>query len=181
MHESAKIISKIIDWKIPCSDSPKTWLDSCNVSVNILRYYGSSFASCNNSWSLYAEKCFRLLSINLGTYFSSDLRFADGLCFTGSSSVIKFASSFKKSPTLLPFDEAADDEVALLLDNSCSIINQSASTPTDKEVLPVQNHPLCELTSRSVQTKFSNSALGICHYYFWKVPWFFLKFLHVLF
>ena len=34
----------VIDWEIPCNNSAKTWLDSCNVSANVLR-----------NWSLATE------------------------------------------------------------------------------------------------------------------------------
>ena len=56
-----------------------------------------------------------LLLINLGTWFSSDLRFADELCFIGSSSITESVFTFDKSSTrLLWFDEvefnATDDD-----------------------------------------------------------------------
>ena len=51
-------------------------------------------------------------------------------------------SPFKNPPRLMPFDEvesnntddeeAAGDEVALLLDHSCSLLNESVSAPNDK-------------------------------------------------
>ena len=68
------------------------------------------------------SKCLRLLSINLGTWLSSDLRFADELCLIGSSiteSVYTFDKASTRPP---PFDEimnnaaaaaaVADDEAA---------------------------------------------------------------------
>ena len=107
----------VTDWEIPRNDSAKTRFDSCNVSVNVLRNFVSSFASCNSSWSLCAtekvfSKCFRLLSINLGTWFSSDLRFADELCLIGSSiteSVYTFDKASTRPP---PFDEIMNNAAA---------------------------------------------------------------------
>ena len=86
------------------------------------------------------------MSIDLGTWFSSDLRFADEFC-CGSSSITESVHTFDKSPTRLPSfyevafintnddddDEEAADKVALLLDDdSCSSLNKSASTPDEK-------------------------------------------------
>ena len=107
-----------IDWEVPCNDSAKTRFDSCNVSANVLRNFVSSFASCNSSWSLCAtekvfSKCFRLLSINLGTWFSSDLRFADELCLIGSFSITESVYTFDKSSTRLPpFDKIMNTAAA---------------------------------------------------------------------
>ena len=82
MDLQKKFSKSVNDREIPCNDSAKTRFDSCNVSANVLRNCASSFASCNSSWFLCAaakvfSKWFCLLSINPGTWFSSDLRFAD--------------------------------------------------------------------------------------------------------
>ena len=79
-----------IDWEILCNKSAKTRFDSYNIPANVLQSCASSFAFCNSSLSLRCRqdfsKCFRLLSIDLGTWFSSDLHFVDELCLIGSSS-----------------------------------------------------------------------------------------------
>ena len=89
------------------------------------------------------------MSINLGTWFSPDLRFADKLSFIGSSSVTASVYTFHKSSTgLASFDEVefnadddddddddeeAVDEVAPLLDDdSWSSLNELAYTVNDK-------------------------------------------------
>ena len=114
------------------------------------------------SWSLCTtdkvfSKCFCLLSINLGTWFSSKLHFGDELCFIGFSSITESMHTFDKSSTrLLSFDEIEfidtddydddggdddddeADEVALLLDDSCSSLNESASVPKDKVSLDAE-------------------------------------------
>ena len=82
MDLQKKFSKSVNDREIPCNDSAKTRFDSCNVSANVLRNCASSFASCNSSWFLCAaakvfSKWLCLLSINPGTWFSSDLRFAD--------------------------------------------------------------------------------------------------------
>ena len=58
------------------------------------------------------SKCLRLLSINLGTWLSSDLRFADELCLIGSSiteSVYTFDKASTRPP---PFDEIMNNAAA---------------------------------------------------------------------
>ena len=53
------------------------------------------------------------MSINLGTWFSSDLRFADELCLIGSSSITESVYTFDKSSTRLPpFDKIMNTAAA---------------------------------------------------------------------
>ena len=146
-----------IDLKIPCTDSAETRFDSCNVSDNVLRNCALSFASCNSSWSLCVgdhvfSKCFRLLTINFGTWFSSNLGFSDELCFV-SSSITESVYTFDRSSTRLTSfdavefntddddDKEAADEVALIIDEDfCSSLNELASTPNDKGSVDAEPH-----------------------------------------
>ena len=69
--------------------SAKTRFVSCNISFNVLQNCVLSFATCSSSWSPCVadnifSMCFRLSSINIGTWFSPDLRCVDELCFIDS-------------------------------------------------------------------------------------------------
>ena len=85
------------------------------------------------------------MPINLGTWFSPDLRFADELSFIGSSVTASVYTFHKSSTGLASFDglefnaddddddEEAVDEVAPLLDDdSWSSRNELAYTVNDK-------------------------------------------------
>ena len=70
-----------------------------------------------------ADLSWCLLSIDFGTWFSSDLRFADELCLIGSSSFTESVYKFDKSSTRLPsFDEVMNTGAAAAAAES---INQS--------------------------------------------------------
>ena len=58
------------------------------------------------------SKCLRLLSINLGTWLSSDLRFADELCLIGSSITESVYTIDKASTRPPPFDEIMNNAAA---------------------------------------------------------------------
>ena len=128
-----------IDWEILCNNSAKTRFDSYNIPANVLQNCASSFAFCNSSWSLCCRqdfsKCFRLLSIDLGTWFSSDLRFADEFCLIGSSSFTESVYKFDKSSTRLPsFDEVMNTGAAAADESVNQSINQSINQPINQSI-----------------------------------------------
>ena len=96
----------VIDLEIPCNNLARTRSDSRDVSVNVLQNCASSFVSWNSSWSFCAggnvfSSCFCLFSVNPGTWFSSDLCFADELYFIVSSTITESVYKFDKSSTIV--------------------------------------------------------------------------------